>query len=278
MNTPVRLARIAVLATLASSVVGCAIVPRSKLDDCHLRAQALQAETARLKDEALSLRNQNRDLNQRAVDDAHLVRDLEQTNDRLERSVMAYQAERETLNEAFEQLKRQVQLAADPPTTAMVERFDSFARAHPGTTFDSSRGVWTVPPSQLFQPGSAAFQRDAPMLLTAFARLVAERQAPSSLIKVVGRSDASAIHAVALTPPPASAGSLSLDRANRLREFFAGRLNVDPSSIGVAGDDAEAPGQDGAVRVGNQDDAGIEIHLRSASPSTPPVPKPPAAD
>jgi hypothetical protein len=106
-------ARLGIVAASTLWIAGCSFVPQSRLDDCHLRSQALQSETARLKDEAFSLRNQNRDLTQRALDDAHRVRALEEANQRLERTVTAYQEERDKMVEAFDQLNRQIQAAAD---------------------------------------------------------------------------------------------------------------------------------------------------------------------
>jgi chemotaxis protein MotB len=90
---------------------GCSLVPQSRLEDCHMRCQTLQAEVSRLKDEALGLRGENRDLSQRALDDARHIRTLEQANERLERSVTAYQSERDKLVEAYDQFNRQVQAA-----------------------------------------------------------------------------------------------------------------------------------------------------------------------
>jgi chromosome segregation ATPase len=86
-------------------------VPKARWDDCRLQAQALQAENARLKDQALALRNQNRDLSQRALDDSHRLHALEDANSRLERSLSSYQRDHEQMVEAFEQLEREIQLA-----------------------------------------------------------------------------------------------------------------------------------------------------------------------
>ena len=74
---------------------GCCLVPKSRLDECHRLSQTLQAENARLKDTPLSLRSQNQDLNQRAVDDARRLRCKDEAIERLEQSVLAYQSERE---------------------------------------------------------------------------------------------------------------------------------------------------------------------------------------
>src|SRR4051794_1461955 len=83
---------------------GCAIVPRSRLEECHKLSQTLQAENSRLKDSLVSLQARNQDLDERASDDARRLQALHETNERLERSVLAYQDEREQLALAFERL------------------------------------------------------------------------------------------------------------------------------------------------------------------------------
>jgi predicted RNase H-like nuclease (RuvC/YqgF family) len=107
-----------VLAGLAGLLAGCSFVPKSRLEDSRLRVQALQAENARLKDQALALRNQNRDLTQRALDDAHRQRALEEANARLEHNLAVYQDEREQMIAAFESLRQEIQAAAETEATA----------------------------------------------------------------------------------------------------------------------------------------------------------------
>ncbi len=96
------------------ALAGCALVPRSQLDECHRASRGLEVETARLKDSALTLRNQNRDLSQRAVDDAQRLAALEESNQALERSVVAYQKDRDRIAATFERLKSQLQDASPP--------------------------------------------------------------------------------------------------------------------------------------------------------------------
>ena len=91
------------------------LVPKSRLDDCHRLSQTLQAENARLKDTTVSLRSQNQDLNQRAVDDARRLRLQEEEIQRLVQSVSAYQDERDQLAAAFERLKGQIRTSAGRP-------------------------------------------------------------------------------------------------------------------------------------------------------------------
>ncbi|HEX8203218.1 MAG TPA: hypothetical protein VF590_22265, partial [Isosphaeraceae bacterium] len=98
---------------------GCAVVPRSQLEECHKLSRSLQAETAQLKDAAINLRAHNQDLAQRAVADGRRIEELERVNRRLERSVAAYQEEREQLAASLERIKRQVASAADPLPTAL---------------------------------------------------------------------------------------------------------------------------------------------------------------
>ena len=107
---------------VACPSAGCSFVPTSRLDDCHKLSQTLQAENSRLKDLALKYRSQNRDLTQRAVDDADRLRKQDEAIARLEQSVQAYQDEREQMAAALERIKGQVQASADPVATPLLER------------------------------------------------------------------------------------------------------------------------------------------------------------
>ena len=92
---------------------GCAMVPKSKLDDCHRESQAVQIETSQLKDAAVRLRDQNRDYAQRAVDDARRLRTLEEANARLEASVLAYQEDVRRMEAAVDRISRTVQATGE---------------------------------------------------------------------------------------------------------------------------------------------------------------------
>jgi hypothetical protein len=97
--------RSAWLAAVCASVLpGCSVVPRSQVAECQQVSQTLRAENARLKDRALALQSQNRDYADRAVDDLRRLAAQDQAIERLERSVEAYQSEREKLADAYAQL------------------------------------------------------------------------------------------------------------------------------------------------------------------------------
>ena len=95
-------------------VPGCAFVPKSRFDEAQKLVQSLRSENAQLKDSTLTLKVQNQDLAQRAVDDAKAIRALEVANGQYERSIQGYQEEREQLNAAFRELKGQARTASGP--------------------------------------------------------------------------------------------------------------------------------------------------------------------
>ena len=73
--------------------------------------QGLRAENAQLKDSNLTLKVQNQDLSQRAVDDSQAIRALETANAQYERSIAGYQDDRERMRAAFNDLKDRVRAA-----------------------------------------------------------------------------------------------------------------------------------------------------------------------
>jgi hypothetical protein len=93
-----------VLLLVGGLLPGCGIVPRSRMEESQKLSQLLRSENARLKDQVLSLQSQNRDYADRAVDDLRRLTAREHAIERLERSVQAYQEDRERLAAAYEQL------------------------------------------------------------------------------------------------------------------------------------------------------------------------------
>ncbi len=86
------------------SSAGCAVVPRSRMDECQRLAQTLRAENARIKDRLLAAQSQNRDYAERAVDDAKRLAVQDQALERLNLNIQAYQDERTRLEAAYRQL------------------------------------------------------------------------------------------------------------------------------------------------------------------------------
>jgi hypothetical protein len=128
------------LLVLSSALgAGCTVVPRSRLDESRRLTQALRAENARLKDEVVALQGQNRDLGDRAVDDQRRLAARDEAVERLERSVRAYQDERDRLAEAYEQFTAglgrpdRVGVSRDPGPPGRI------ARGRPGPAPEEDR-------------------------------------------------------------------------------------------------------------------------------------------
>jgi hypothetical protein len=83
---------------------GCAVVPSSRLEESRQLAQSLRTENARLKDQVLALQAQNRDYADRALDDLRRLTARDEAIARLERSVQAYQDDRDRLEGAYRRL------------------------------------------------------------------------------------------------------------------------------------------------------------------------------
>jgi septal ring factor EnvC (AmiA/AmiB activator) len=92
-----------ILAALVASS-GCSLVPRASMDECQRLSKALRTDNARLKDQVLALQSQNRDYAERAVDDSRRLAMQDETIERLEQSVQAYQTDRSKLESAYQQL------------------------------------------------------------------------------------------------------------------------------------------------------------------------------
>ena len=114
---PLRRRRFAMALALAPLLaLGCAAAPRGQLDEARGQIVALRTELAQSKDVGAKLRTQNRDISARAVEDSRRLAILEETNDRLEQSVAAYQKERDEYAAALDQINREVASAASDAT------------------------------------------------------------------------------------------------------------------------------------------------------------------
>ncbi len=99
-----RVARSLMLLSIVALSAGCAIVPRSQMDECRQVTHTLRSENARMKDRILALQSQNRDYADRAVDDSRRLAVQDEAIEHLEQSVQAYQADLGQLEAAYKQL------------------------------------------------------------------------------------------------------------------------------------------------------------------------------
>lgn len=241
------------LPPLGLLLAGCALVPRADLEESRRRERGLRTELAQLRSESLALRSSEQELTRRAVDDDRRVRELEQINARLERSVAAYQAERDRLVRDFDRLERLVRGGADA-TTAAAEPLplQCFLADHPGCeALPDGRSV-SIPVALLFRPGTAELTAAGEALLGELGRAVAGLE---GRLLVVGRVAGSDVRRAGVGP--AGEGRLGLARAERARSALAEGAGIDPSRVDAAG---FAP--TGAARgpAGSR----IEVHPRPA--------------
>jgi hypothetical protein len=185
---------------------GCSSVPQSRLDDCRKLAQTVQADNDRLKDSALRLRAEHRDLAERSAADSDRVRALAEDNVRLERSVQEYQGDRERLVAEFNRVTQQaraVALAGGAAPTALLDRFREFEHAHPGSHFDPGTGVASIPVDLLFDPDSAEPNPGAAPLLADLAGALAIPEARAMRVAITAPGPAVRLAGHAPDPRPA---------------------------------------------------------------------------
>ena len=194
----------------SAGLSGCGMVPKSRMDECHRVTQTLRAENSRLKDLALDLRTQNQDLSQRAVDDARQIAAKDEANERLVKSVQAYQGERDKLAEAFLTLERQVRMAVNPHPAARPSALKAFASAHPGWSFDEARMTVSAPPALLFRKGTDALTPEAASTLKALAVELSGGVGDGLSLEVVGPADAPPVVAARVRPQPRRQGRRGL--------------------------------------------------------------------
>jgi chemotaxis protein MotB len=259
----------AALAILPGS--GCGLVPKSKLDDCHRVSQTLRSENNRLKDVALDLRAQNQDLSQRAVDDARRLAAQEEAVDRLERSVTAYQAERDKMAAAFEAVKRQVRMAVSPHSAAKPDRLKAFAQAHSGWSFETDAAASTIsvsaPIDRLFERGKDTLRPEAAVALKELADELVGSGAKGLAVEVIAPADAAPVVRARFDAAAEGSGGVASDasgrflgaaRAARVRDRLVTDAGLAPASARLAPPPVATTAADPA-RAGERR---VEIRLR----------------
>ncbi len=270
MVEPRRIGRAALLVVgmaAAFPSAGCSFVPTSRLDDCHKLSQTLQTENSRLKDLTLKYRSQNRDLTQRAVDDADRVRKQDEAVARLEQSVQAYQDEREQMASALERIKGNIQASADPKRAPLLERVKAFARAHPGCEFDPELAVTSFPIDRLFEPKTDRLKPEARGLLKAYSEALKGPEARDLGLEVAVPVDGPPVHRAGLERDldGPQARHLSLARTTRVRDLLAAEGRIDASRIRMTGGAGEVHADGGRADSPRR----IEIRLRQGDGDAP---------
>lgn len=253
-------------------ISGCSFVPKSKLEECHRVSQNLRADNNRLKDVALDLRSQNQDLSQRAVEDARRLSAQDEAVERLERSVAAYQSERDKMAAAFEAVKRQVRMAVSPHPASLPVRLKAFADAHPGWTFDEKGTTLVAAPEALFTKGSSELKPEAVEAIKALGSELSNNADERPTLEIVGQSDASPVVRAGFDSDAdkdkaavaaASGRFMSAARAARVRDRLVTTSGLDPAQARLA-----PP----TTQHGNTGGVEIRLHVDTETPklSSPP--------
>ncbi len=245
-----RLKTLALPSLLLALSAGCSVVPGTRLQDCRTRVQALQAESQELRDITVSLRQENKDMAQRAVETARLLETQQEAVARLERSIAEYQGERDALAAQLDAIKSQVRTASlAPPTTALLDRLEQFSHDHPECRVDRNLSAIALPADRLFPLGSTQLAPTGASLLDALAQTLQSDTEGGLSLLVLGPPSGgspSVIPASATTEPP-SQSSLGLNRARSVRDRLSDRSGIPRSlfSVSAGSPPAQNPSPDG---------------------------------
>ncbi len=110
------------IAALLGLAAGCAITPRSQIEEGQRLTQTLRDENQKLRDRVLVLENQNRDLSERAVDDAKRLAAQDQAIAQFEHSVQVYQDDRRRLENAYRRLAASLGASGPIPDEEPAEK------------------------------------------------------------------------------------------------------------------------------------------------------------
>ena len=230
---------------------GCNFVPRSRVEEGQRVVQTLRSENDRLKDQTLVLRTKNQDLIQRAQDDARRLAIQDEALARLEKSVAAYQSERDQLANAFESFKRQARVTAVGKVSETDDwnnlphpaddPLDVFAKNHPDWVFDRESMSLSIPSDRLFDPGSIRLKPESRAEINALGEALAtvlKADTPNA-IEIDAAGDTNDLHQAVFktdSDPEAEAARRfsAASRAARVREALVGPALLDPKTVRIA--------------------------------------------
>ncbi len=224
--------------SLLAPLSGCALVPRSRLDQCHKYSKALQAEVVQLRDQTGMLRAKNEDLIERAQTDQKRLTGLEDIVARQENSLDALREDRERLANELERVLRVVRVPGGD-STAWADRLDTFAQRHPGVVHEAGSSVCVVPLARLFAPGSDELSPLGQDWLRDFTNLLDGPQRDTTTIQLV----AGPVDEVVRT-------SHTEGPAQRVRAWLIDSGRLDKAAVVVTGDsESTAPPGSIVVRI-----------------------------
>jgi hypothetical protein len=236
-KAPAGLALALALGSLAGG--GCSGFSHNRIDDCRLRVQSLQSENEQLRDVVSNVRNQNRDMAMRSLDDARRVRTQEEAINRLERSISAYQEERNRMAALLEDIQGQVRSASSAlPPTALLQRLHELERTYPGLEVDDASATMSFPASPIFLPGETRLTADAEAWLGSVGSIVRSYVAehPGEAYQLFAElPDTGAIVRVAATATAGEPNEMALfdGQPEHLRAELARTTGIDAANIRV---------------------------------------------
>ncbi|WP_435021082.1 hypothetical protein TA3x_002176 [Tundrisphaera sp. TA3] len=232
-------ARSLIAASLAWALLlpGCAWAPKSRVEEAHKLVQAIRAENAQMKDTTITLRAQNQELAQRAVDDARALRALEVANEEFERSIRGYQEDREKMRSAFREVER---MARGDSRSGRAEApgadsggFHDLARALPGASFDDATGTLTVPAEALFPPGGSRPTAEGEGWIDGLAAEVASARPERVILHLAGSAADAPVRRAGLSGDDPGKG-VAEKRARFLRDAVANRSPIEADRVEVS--------------------------------------------
>lgn len=233
---------------IALGLVGCTAVPRGRLEESRQQILSLRAELAQTKDQAARLRTQNREIAARSVEDVRRLSALEEANERLEQSVIAYQEERDQYASSFEAIRREVLASTGSRRpTALRERLEPFLAEHEACRYDDETESVVIREDGLFGPGSDALTAGGSSLIEALGAALSGAGRPDLSPRVVASREGDAIRLTSGTTAP----DLGRRRAEAIRDRLASASRIDPRKISTAVEDDETtpPRPERTVRI-----------------------------
>lgn len=159
------------LAVLASSQIGCNMVPRYQLQSAQNRTRQLYEQNKLMAMDRQSLVNKYQQLQAQNSE-------LQARGDALQQRVDNLMGERNRLASS-----------TNPLSDAANRQFEDLARRYPGFEFDPQTGVSKFQNEILFATGSDELRPEAQQLLAEFARILNTGDAADLNVLVVGHTD-----------------------------------------------------------------------------------------
>jgi chemotaxis protein MotB len=254
--------RLGLVVLAFSSLAGCALVPKSRLDQAQAFNRELQQKNQQLAAELDQARLQAQDLAGRSLELENKLSGQDELLANYQDRMNSHQSEREQLQQLYDDAISRLKAQPANLSPELRSRLTDFARRHPEfVEVDPATGISKFRSDVLFATGEADLSPEGQRVLQEFAAIFRGESAKQLRLMVVGHADDRPIVRNATASRHPTNWHLSVHRAVAVEQFLQ-KSGIEPERMGVAGYGEHQPAVANAKDT-RQRNRRVEIYVMS---------------